>query len=182
MSNLVPFGDPFPSGPLPSGWIFDELLTYVPQVATVVTRRSVANEVGDMDPSLPGDSDWDWILRVAARYPIGRVEKPVMLFRQRSASNIEQSWRRFPAVRTIFRRNTRSLGIVERARLEPVLRKIHGQWSWEFARDAIQYWHAGDRRRAMRAATYSFRASPPHSVLTFVRAFAGSIAAKRSKG
>lgn len=167
--NLVPFGDPVPAGPLPTGQILEELLTYFPQVATIVTRRSVAVEVGDMDPSLTGDSDWDWLLRVAARYPIGRVEQPVMLFRQRAEMNIQQSWRRFPAVRTIHRRHTRSFGLAKRARLEVGLRRIHGQWAWEFARDAQRHWRKGERRLALRATWYSFRASPPHAVLSLVR-------------
>jgi glycosyltransferase involved in cell wall biosynthesis len=168
--NLEPFGDPFPTGPLPSGWLLEELLTYFPQVATVVTRRSVAEEIGDMDPSLTGDSDWDWLLRVAARYQIGRVEQPVMLFRQRPASNIEQSWRRFPAVRTIYRRHTRQFGLAKRARLEIGLRRIHGQWAWEFSRDAMNYWQQGERKRALRAAVYSLRASAPHALLAYARA------------
>src|SRR3954467_686876 len=40
----TPFGDPVPAGPLPSGWIFEELLTYWPQVGTILTRTTVARE------------------------------------------------------------------------------------------------------------------------------------------
>jgi glycosyltransferase involved in cell wall biosynthesis len=113
----TPFGEPVPAGPLPSGWIFEELLTYWPQVGTILTRASVAREAGDLDPTLSGDTDWDWLLRIARYHQIGRIEQPVLLFHQRGTAEEELSWRRFPAMITIFHRHIKSLGFTKRLKL-----------------------------------------------------------------
>ncbi|MBS1966682.1 MAG: glycosyltransferase family 2 protein [Chloroflexi bacterium SZAS-1] len=167
--DKTPFGEPVPAGPLPSGWLFDELLTYWPQVGTIVTRIDVAREAGDMDPALTGDTDWDWLLRIARRYPIGRVELPVLLFRQRGGANEDLSWRRFPAMVTIFNRHTKTLGLRKRLRVQPILWRHRGWWASNFLDYARQHAAAGARTRAYRSLYYAFRCSLPHALLGCIR-------------
>jgi hypothetical protein len=145
------------------------LLTYWPQVGTIVTRASVAREAGDLDPTLSGDTDWDWLLRIARRYPIGRIEQPVMLFRQRGVAEEAQSWRRFPAMITIFHRHVNSLGFIKRMRLQPILWRHRGWWAGNFLNYARMNYAKGERKRAYRSLYYAFRCSPPHALIGCLR-------------
>jgi hypothetical protein len=165
----TPFGDPVPAGPLPSGWIFEELLTYWPQVGTIVTRATVAHEAGDLDSTLSGDTDWDWLLRVARRYQIGRIEQPVLLFRQRATAEEELSWRRFPAMLTIFHRHTRQLEFLKRIKLQPILWRHRGWWASNFLDYARINSIKGERKRAYRSLYYAFRCSPVHTLIGCLR-------------
>lgn len=168
---MLPFGEPVPAGPLPSGWLFEDLLSYWPQVGTIVTRTTIAREAGEMDASLSGDTDWDWLLRVARRHQIGRVEQPVLLFRQRSTAEEQLSWRRFPAMVTIFRRHTRPLGLITQLRLRPILWRHRGWWAAAFLNYARMNYAAGAHARAYRSIYYALRCSPPHALLGCLRAW-----------
>lgn len=180
-ADLSPFGEPVPSGPLKSGMILDQLLGYFPQVATILTRMSAAREAGAFDPSLPGDNDWDWLLRIARRHPIGVVETPVMLFRQRDSAQEHLAWRRFPAVTTIFRRHTADLPLARRVRLQLVLWRVRGWWASLFLIYADQHWAGGERRRAARSAWYALRASPPHLVVGLARRALGRLSRRGAR-
>jgi len=166
----TPFGEPVPAGPLPSGWIFEELLTYWPQVGTIVTRTTVAREAGILDPTLSGDTDWDWLLRVARCHQIGRIEQPVLLFRQRATAEEELSWRRFPALLKIFHRHTKPLGFIKRIRLQPILWRHRGWWASNFLDYARINSTKGEHKRAYRSLYYAFRCSPPHALIGCLRA------------
>ena len=165
----TPFGAPVPAAPLPSGWIFEELLTYWPQVGTIVTRAAVAREAGDLDPTLSGDTDWDWLLRIARHHPIGRIEQPVLLFRQRATAEEELSWRRFPALLTIFHRHTKPLGFVKRMKLQPILWRHRGWWASNFLDYARINYAKAEHKRAYRSMYYAFRCSPPHALIGCLR-------------
>jgi glycosyltransferase involved in cell wall biosynthesis len=168
-----PFGEPVPAGPLSSGFIFEDILAYMPQVATILTRTSAAREAGDMDPTLTGDTDWDWLLRIAWKHPIGRFERPVMLFRQRKNMNEDFAWRRFPATVRVFRRHARKLTLEKRIRVEKILWKHRGQWSASFFGMARSRHESGDKWRALRSTYYALRASPLHAVVLAMRTLAG---------
>ena len=162
--DKTPFDKPVPSGPLSSGWIFEDLLTYWPQVGTILTRADAAREAGDMDPTLTGDTDWDWLLRIARRHPIGRIEQPVMLFRQRNKAEEDQAWRRYPAMATIFKRHTRSLGLFKQLQLRPILWQHRGWWASQFLHFARMHAASGNSQRAYRSLYYAFRCSPLHAL------------------
>ena len=168
-ADRTPFGAPVPEGPLPSGWLFEELLKYWPQVGTILTRRDVAREAGEMDPALSGDTDWDWLLRIARRHPIGRIEQPVLLFRQRDGAEEELAWRRFPAMVTIFRRHTRDLPLARRLCLEPILWRHRGWWASHFLGYAHMNAAAGKLRQARQSLWYAFRCSPAHALAGCLR-------------
>lgn len=163
--DLDLFGEPFPGGPLSSGDIFVDLLGYFPQVGTILTRMESARAAGAFDPDLPGDNDWDWLLRVARVAPIGTVEVPVLLFRQRVEAHEELTWKRLPATKEIFLKHTASLPLRERARVRPVLWRHYGWAAGIFLNHAQTNWRAGDRRRAARSMVYALRSSPPHLVV-----------------
>jgi len=165
----IPFGEPIPVGPLRSGWIFEELLTYWPQVGTIVTRAAVARAAGDLDATLAGDTDWDWLLRIAQYHPIGRIEQPVLLFHQRGTAEEELSWRRFPAMITIFRRHIKSLGFIKRLKLGAILWRHRGWWASNFLSYARINYTQGEHKRAYRSLYYAFRCSPPHALIGCLR-------------
>ncbi len=165
----VAYGDPFPDGARESGWIFEDLLTYFPQIGTAVTRTSVAREVGGFDGSLTGDNDWDWFLRIAKRHQVGRIAVPVILFRHRGEAHESLAWRRFPAMITIFKNRTGSLPPIQQIRLRPILWRHRGWWASNFLMHAEINRSHGERARARQSVIYAFRVSPPHAMLGFLR-------------
>jgi glycosyltransferase involved in cell wall biosynthesis len=167
--QLEPFAEPFPVGPLHSGMIFERVLRYFPQVGTILTRMDAAREAGLFDPSLTGDNDWDWLLRIAGRHPIGAVETPVVLFRQRPEAFEEIEWKRFPDVRQIFARHTRTLPLRRRVRLWPILWRHQGWYAGVFVIHAERNWRNGERRRAARSLGYAARISPIHTLAELAR-------------
>ncbi len=179
-ADKVPFGPPISTGPLSSGWILNDLLRYFPQIGTIVTRTSVARAVGDMDSSLPGDPDWDWVLRVAERHEIGRVEVPVVLFRQRGDAEEEQCRRRFPAMPLIFKRHTAQLPLGERIRVRPILWRHRWWCAGVFLNDVGANWRNGRRTRALRSIVHAFRWSPPHTAVEGCRRLIAKVRRVRS--
>lgn len=61
------------------GWIFEYCLPLcVISPSSVMMHRSVINEVGLFDESLPACEDYDMWLRVCARYPVHYLEQPLI--------------------------------------------------------------------------------------------------------
>jgi len=163
-ADRSPYGEPVPSGPLKSGWIFDELLNYWPQLGCVVVRTSVVREIGDFNPAYRAEEEWDWMLRIAERYQIGRIEQPVMLFRQRGYGDEELTWRRMPDTLRVLRKYT--AGTPERSAAGRRLRrKIRGWYASQFLMSARYYAKLGNRNRSLHCIYYATRASLPHTVV-----------------
>lgn len=168
--DLEPMFDPVPNGPKDSGWILEDLLSYWPQIGTVLTRREVFSEIGGFVAYYEGDDEWDVFLRTARRWPIGRIPDPAMLFRQRvGVAEEEQHWRRTRGEIEIFRNNTSHLSLRRRARLRPVLWRTRGWQSALFVRYAVMNARAGRWRRAAKSVLYAMRWSPVHTPLNLVR-------------
>jgi glycosyltransferase involved in cell wall biosynthesis len=165
----VPYGDPVPEGPLSSGWIFDDMLYYWPQLGAVVVRAGVAREIGDFDRSLQSEEEWDWLLRIAQRYQIGRVQVPVMLFRQRGYGDEAVAWRRLPDTIKVFHRHTRRFSIQSRVRLQKIIWGHRGWYAANFIYSARHHASSGARLRALRCLRYALATSPAHAVLVLVR-------------
>jgi len=163
------FGDPVPPPSEPSGWVFEDILSYFPQIGTVLVRADVAREVGPLDETLTGDSEWDWNLRIARHSQIGRVAEPVLLFRQRGTAEEALMWRRWPSTVVIFKRHTASLPLLQRLRLRPKLWRHRGFYAGVFLWFAEMNWEAGRRRRALHSVLYAFGCSPPHAVVGLTR-------------
>lgn len=162
-----PFGEPVPAGPLSSGWIFDDLLSYWPQLAAVVVRASTVHAIGLFDPALRSEEEWDWLLRIAQRYQIGRVTEAVALFRQRASGDEDQAWQRLPYTLRVFRRHTRAAGknagMIQRLRTERRYWAHRGWFASNFFFMAQRYSHHGDRQRARRCLRYAVQTSPVHT-------------------
>jgi glycosyltransferase involved in cell wall biosynthesis len=167
--DRTPYGSPQPPLPLSSGWIFESILSHFPQLGTAVVRRAVAVTSGGLDPSLKAGEDWDWLLRIARHYPLGRIEQPVVLFRQRGRIDDELIWRRFPDMYRVFRRHTRRFHLWDRLRLQRILWRHRGWYMSIFLIHAKRHWQEGDRGRALRSLTFAVRTSPPHLLLTLLR-------------
>ncbi len=167
--DLNPVGVPIPEGDKSSGWILEDLLTYFPQIGTVLTRRIVFSETGGFLRHVDGD-DWDLYLQTAQRWPIGRVDDVAMLFRQRvGLAEESQQWRRSRGNLPTFLLNTQHLPLVERIRLRPVLWRMRGWNASVFVRYARMNWASGERVRAIRSLGYAFRWSPLHTPLNIIR-------------
>lgn len=77
--------------PGPSGWIYARLLLRS-EVATptVLIHRSVLDEVGTFDSSLPSGEDYDLWLRASRVTPILRVDAPTVLYRIHSSNTTKR--------------------------------------------------------------------------------------------
>lgn len=173
-AHRIPYGESMPSRPMRSGWIFDDLLAYWPQLGSVVVRASVLREVGGFEPSLRSAEDWEWVLRIAQRYPIGRVAEPVLLFRQRLYGDPEYiteetEWQRFRVVRQIFHLRTRDFAPYRRVRLQRVLWAHRGWYASTFVQKARDRMQGGNRWRALRCLCYALRCSPVHLLMLLAR-------------
>jgi glycosyltransferase involved in cell wall biosynthesis len=154
---------PMPGGPLSSGSIFSDLLTYWPQIGTFLVRASVVREIGEMDPALYSEEEWDWVLRIAERYPIGRVAEPVMLYTRRMLAD-QVRWARLDYTIEVFQRRIRHLGRLRRLVLQRVIWQHRGWYCSQFLDDARQYKADGNRATALKCIYYALRASPLHAI------------------
>lgn len=168
-AHRVPYGDTVPSGPKSSGWIFEDLLTYWPQLGCVVARTDVARDVGGFDTSLISEEDWDWLLRIAQRYPVGRIDDVAVRFRQRGDGDERLSWRRLPDSLRVFRRHTRHYPALQRLRLQRIIWAHRGAYAAEFLGHARYHLRRGERQRSLKCLGYAVRASPGHTAVLLLR-------------
>jgi len=168
-ADLSPYNEPVPGAPLSSGRIFDELISYFTQIGTVMTRMSAAREAGWLDTTLPAMCEWDWFLRTAEVFPVGRVDEPVMLFRQRSGPEEELMRHRFPGVVTVFHRHVDAMPPRQRFRLRPHLWRHRGWCASLYLGYRELHLANGERREARRCVRYAFAVSPPHAALDLSR-------------
>jgi len=62
------------------GWIFEHCLPLcIVSPSAVMIRRELFEEVGFFDETLPACEDYDLWLRIAAHYPIGLLDEPLMI-------------------------------------------------------------------------------------------------------
>lgn len=79
------------TGRLHDGNILESLfLDMVVAPSTTLIRRTVFDEVGFFDetPLMRNREDWDMFLRIAARYPIGLINQPLVWYRVHPQSSI----------------------------------------------------------------------------------------------
>jgi len=78
------------------GMIFEKCLPLcVVSPSAVMMHRKLFDEVGLFDESLPACEDYDLWLRIAAKHPIGLIEKPYLL---KYGGHADQRSREFPAM------------------------------------------------------------------------------------
>jgi glycosyltransferase involved in cell wall biosynthesis len=169
-AHLQPYGEPQPHPPLKSGWIFEYFLSSPAQLGAAVVRRSVVNEVGGLDPTLHVGEDWEWMLRIARRYPVGLVAQPVMLFRQRLSgspgyADEVREWDNLRTALRTLRRHTQEGNLLRRLRLQRLVWKRRGWYASGFVSRARDYARHGYHARALRCVGYAVRASPLHTLV-----------------
>lgn len=160
----VPFGSPPSEGPTTAGWLGDELLSYWPQLGTIVVRAEVVRECGGFDTSLRSEEEWDWVLRIAQRYQIARIERPVMLFRTRSWSDEELAWSRLPDTLKVMRRYGTGGSVSRRYRMWRRTWKHRGWYASQFLLSASHHAQRGERAKALRCVRYAASVSPLHTL------------------
>ncbi|HOE68605.1 MAG TPA: glycosyltransferase family A protein [Candidatus Omnitrophota bacterium] len=78
------------------GWIFEKCLPLcVVSPSAVMMHRTLLDEIGLFDESLPACEDYDLWLRIASRYPVGLIEKPYLI---KYGGHADQRSREFPAM------------------------------------------------------------------------------------
>ncbi len=78
------------------GFIFEKCLPLcVVSPSAVMMHRTLFDEVGLFDESLPACEDYDLWLRIAAKHPIGLIEKPYLF---KYGGHTDQRSREFPAM------------------------------------------------------------------------------------
>lgn len=163
-SDGTPYGNPLPDGLLSSGWIFEDLLTHWPQIGTVVVRASIVREIGGFDTALSSEEEWDWLLRIASRHPIGRIAQPVILFRQCEYDDHSLTWCRLPNTVRVFRKHTRDLSWARRLSLERILWSHRGWYASVFLQGVYRHARQGESRQMVRCLYYAALASPVHTL------------------
>lgn len=106
--DLNPVAAPFPPvSRAEDGDFFPAMLAgYFPQVGSTVARGTAVEKYGLMDPSLIGDSDWDWQLRIAKARKVAFLPVPAILFRSRpKGSSDKLQLTRFLFTTRIFMRH-----------------------------------------------------------------------------
>ena len=80
----------------PGGFIFEKCLPLcVISPSAVMMHRSLFEEIGLFNESLPACEDYDLWLRMAAKYPIGLIQKPYVM---RYGGHKDQRSHQFPAM------------------------------------------------------------------------------------
>jgi len=75
------------TGKLAGGDIFESLyFENVIPVLTVLTRRSILEDLGGFDENTPATEDWELWLRITARFPVTFVSGPVARYRVHEAN------------------------------------------------------------------------------------------------
>lgn len=78
------------------GFIFEKCLPLcVISPSAVMMHRKLFDEIGLFDESLPACEDYDLWLRIAAKHPIGLIEKPYVM---KYGGHADQRSRQFPAM------------------------------------------------------------------------------------
>ncbi len=65
-----------------SGWIFDRVLPLcLISLSSAMFRRKVFEDIGGFDETLPACEDYDFGIRLAHRFPVGFITKPLIIKR-----------------------------------------------------------------------------------------------------
>jgi glycosyltransferase involved in cell wall biosynthesis len=128
------------------GWVLDDLLLWngdsLPGLpSNALIRRSVLETVGAFDSTLSTAADQDLKFRIAARYPVGRLERPPIRYRVHGANmHLDISVMERDHLHT-YRKATR-LGLFRSAAFR---RRCYSNLYFILAGS---WWHGGNRKRA----------------------------------
>ncbi|MBX0328835.1 glycosyltransferase family 2 protein [Oscillochloris sp. ZM17-4] len=164
---------PYPNPPFASGWMFNDFLSYIPQVGSLLVRHDIAMAVGDFDPNLQGGEDWDWALRLARICQIGFVAEVVLHWRMHNTARFDGAgnrrieditWRRYTDVMDVAHRHIEGGPPRSWLAKQRILLKHKGHYIPLFTRYAIGYARKGKLRQAAICYWLAIRISPLHIV------------------
>jgi len=76
-----------------SGWIFDKLLPLcLLSLSSALFKREVFEEVGNFDEELPVCEDYDFGIRVAHKYPVYLISKPLIIKRGGHSDQVSKKY------------------------------------------------------------------------------------------
>ena len=169
-ATMVSYSVLFPEGPQRTIWTLEDMYRFVPQIGTMVVRREVVQEIGDFDMTLLGSQDWDWVLRIAQRYPFGFIEEPVLLCRSRATEDVDLQWQRLPDTIRVLRRSLRGSSMMRRLRLQRIILANRGWFVARFMMSAHASLQNGEHSKALQSVIYALRTSPLHVLTWLIKA------------
>jgi glycosyltransferase involved in cell wall biosynthesis len=179
--DLTSYSNPYPTQPFKSGWMFQDFLSYIPQVGSLLVRREIADAVGGFEPELQGGEDWDWALRLARLCQIGFITEVALLWRMHGAARVDGAgntrpeditWRRYTDVMLVAHRYTSRNTLKSWIKTQRIILKHKGHYIPLFMDYAAQYLKKGKHNRSARCYWLALRVSPPHLASHFVRTLA----------
>jgi glycosyltransferase involved in cell wall biosynthesis len=181
--TLSSYGGTYPDPPFRSGWMFEDFLSYIPQVGSLLVRREVVAALGGFDEQLHGGEDWDWALRLARHCQIGFLPEVVLLWRMHNTTRIDGAgnrrleavtWRRYQDMVSVARRHMK-LSKQSWLRKQRILLKHKGHYVPIFLGYGHTLWQQGERRRALVSNWMALSASPLHVFSYIGRQFKASL-------
>jgi glycosyltransferase involved in cell wall biosynthesis len=168
----------YPNPPFKSGWMFQDFLSYIPQVGSLLVRRNVVESVGGFEPGLQGGEDWDWALRIARHCQIGFVSEVALLWRMHNTARVDGAgnrrpediaWRRYTDVMLVAHRYLESNSLGEWIRTQRIILKHKGHYIPLLIDFSTQYLQKGNINQSLRCCWLALKVSPPHVASHFAR-------------
>jgi glycosyltransferase involved in cell wall biosynthesis len=179
-NDLTSYSSPYPAQPFQSGWMFEDFLSYIPQVGSLLVRREVVDTIGGFEPGLHGGEDWDWALRLSRYCQIAFAPEVALLWRMHGATRVDGAgnkrpeditWRRYTDVMLVAHRYTDRSSLNGWIKTQRIILKHKGHYVPLFIDYANQYLQSGNLNRALGCCWMALRVSPAHLASHSGRAF-----------
>ena len=162
--DLEPLPFCFPTAPLPSGLVPNELhRSGYPQLGVVLFRQDAVASVAGCDPNIRYGQDGDLMLRIAGRHEIIGVEVVGMLHRLRPASKARSDYHWARARRKLLRWRPRGVGVSWRTAATYRI-ETRGLFFWHFHEDAVACIGLGQCQDGLVCLGRALWISPLHSL------------------
>ena len=100
-----------------SGWIFDKVLPLcLLSLSSAIFRKSVFDELGGFDEGLPACEDYDFGIRLAQKYPVHLITKPLIVKRGGHPDQLSHEYWGMDRFRVIALEKTLSLALTPEQR------------------------------------------------------------------
>jgi glycosyltransferase involved in cell wall biosynthesis len=151
----------FPSPPLASGIVPEQIHLGYPNLGVVLFRREAVTEVGGFDPRIIYHQDGDLMIRIAAQREIVGLEVIGMLHRMRAPSKTRSNY--YWKHREVRNWRPKHVGVGWKTAAKLML-KTRGLLYHRFCEDAAACAALGHRRDALLCLSRAFRVSPAHAL------------------
>ncbi len=158
--ELKPLPWTYPSPPLPSGVVPEQLHLAYPQLGVVLFRREVIAGIGGFDLRIPYYGDGDLLIRIAARHEIIGVPSVGILHRIRDPSRERDDYYWSNRHGTNWRPKGVGIGWRTKAKFCVGIKSL---FFGRFVEDAFACAKSGQRRDAFICLMRAVYFSPPHA-------------------